>query len=288
MIAGYAVTDLHLHVHPAGMIRPEAAALLESGPAGAPSMRELGEDPRSLLGLLDLWGVGRAAVIAYVSPDLMGYPEEINGWCARYCAMAPERLVAFGSVHPRFCAAPGEHAERLLDGGIRGFKIHPPHQQFAVNAYRTGGPGEGIAEVYRVAEARGAPVMIHTGTSVFPGARNVYADPMPADDVAVDFPRLDLILAHAGRPLHAETAFFLARRHERVWLDLSGIPPKRLLDALPRLPEIAAKCLWGTDWPGPGVRDPRANVEQFLALPLEESVKRGILSDNAARLLRPR
>ena len=284
MIGGYAVTDMHVHVHPEGMIRPEAGALLETGRGGTPSMAELGRDPRDLLALLDAWGIERAAIIAYVSPDLMGYPREINEWCARYCAAAPDRLIAFGSVHPLFSTSPRQDAENLLDGGIRGFKIHPPHQMFAVNAYRAGGRGEGIAEVYDVAQERGVPVMIHTGTSVFPGARNVYADPMPADDVAVDFPDLDLILAHAGRPLYAETAFFLARRHAKLWLDLSGIPPRRILDALPRLPEIAGKCLWGSDWPGPGVRDPRRNVEEFLELTLGDDAKRAILHGNARRL----
>jgi len=42
------------------------------------------------------------------------------------------------------------------------------------------------------------------------------ADPMAADDVAIDFPRLSIILAHAGRPLYMPTALFLARRHENV------------------------------------------------------------------------
>src|SRR4029079_5215796 len=187
-----------------------------------------------------------------------------------YCEEAPERLLAFGSVHPDHAKDPAGETERLLDSGIRGLKVHPPHQRFPANAYRTGGPGSGIGEVYRVAEARRAPVMVHTGTSVFPGARNVFAGPMPCDDVAVDFPQLRLILAHAGRPLHYPTAFFLARRHGNVLLDLSGIPPKRRLRALPRLPEIADRCLWGTDWPGPGVPDLRRNVEDFLALGLPE------------------
>jgi len=69
-----------------------------------------------------------------------------------------------------------------------------------------------------------------------------------------------------------------------VLLDLSGIPPKTLLRDLPRLPEIADRCLWGTDWPGPGVPDLRRNVEDFLALGLPESVTRAILHENAGRL----
>ena len=126
--------------------------------------------------------------------------------------------------------------------------------------------------------------MFHTGTSVFPKARNVFADPMPIDDVAIDFPRLTIILAHAGRPLYGETAVFLARRHANVHLDLSGIPPKSLLRYLPRLESIAGKALWGTDWPSPGVVSPRKNVEEFVALGLSEDAQNKILRENASKL----
>src|SRR6266853_300111 len=66
-------------------------------------------------------------------------------------------------------------------------------------------------------------------------AKDVLTDPMPIDDVAIDFPRLPIILAHTGRPLHGETAFFLARRHANVRLDVSGIPPKSLPRYVPRI-----------------------------------------------------
>ena len=276
MVGGLTVTDLHVHVAPGTMLRPEAAALLEDD--------RFAHSPDEFLRFLDANRVERAALISYVAPEVMGYPDAINPWTAAYCEADPDRLIAFGSVHPRLADDPAEATERILDHGIRGLKIHPPHQLFPVNAYRVGGAGEGIAEVYRVAQERRVPVMVDTGTSVFPGARNVFADPLPIDDVAVDFPDLPLILAHAGRPLWGETALFLARRHPNVWLDVSGIPPKKLLTFLPRLPEIADKCLWGSDWPGPGVRDPRKNVEDFLALGLPERTNRAILDGNSRKL----
>ena len=284
MIGGFSVTDLHVHLQPWEMLRPEVRAKMEQGRPDLPRIRACMESPRAMLALLDEAGIERVAVINYVAPAVMGFTPEVNAWASRYCGEAPDRLIAFGSVHPEHARDVGAEAARLLDAGIRGLKVHPPHQCFPANAYRTGGPGTRIGEVYKVAEERGAPVMVHTGTSVFPGARNVYADPMPCDDVAVDFPKLPLILAHAGRPLHYETAFFLARRHANVHLDLSGIPPKTLLTHLPRLAEIADRCLWGTDWPGPGVPDLRRNAEAFLALGLPEPVNRAILHANAARL----
>ena len=127
--------------------------------------------------------------------------------------------------------------------------------------------------------------MIHTGTSIFRGARNRFADPMAVDDVAVDFPALKIILAHAGRPLYMDTAIFLARRHPNVHLDLSGIPPKKLLEYLPRLEDLSDRCLWGTDYPSPGVASMKKNVEDFLALPLSEAAKKRILWDNAAAVI---
>jgi len=82
-----------------------------------------------------------------------------------------------------------------------------------------------------------------------------------------------------------ETAVFLARRHPNVSLDLSGIPPKKLLEYLPRLEEISGKCLWGTDYPSPGVLSMRGNVEDFLSLPLSPEARQRILWDNAAALM---
>ncbi len=284
MISGYRVTDIHVHIQPWAMHPPAVARAMESGRADLPRIREFMASPNAFLGYLDECGIERVGVINYVAPDVMGFTAEVNDWCARYCAEAPDRLIPFGSVNPRFTSDPGGETRRILDLGIRGLKVHPPHQLFDVNNYRTGGPGAGIGEVFRVAEERGIPVMIHSGTSVFPGARNVHADPMPADDVGVDFPRLRVVLAHAGRPLHGESAVFLVRRHPNFFLDLSGIPPKRLLHHVPRLANLADRCLWGSDWPSPGVEDLRKNIDEFLALDLPDSARRAILWDNSTRL----
>ena len=42
--------------------------------------------------------------------------------------------------------------------------------------------------------------------------------------------------------------------------------------------------LFGTDWPGFGVRDVGENIAKFKALPLSEAAQHKILYDNAARL----
>ena len=63
-------------------------------------------------------------------------------------------------------------------------------------------------------------------------------------------------------------------------MDLSGIPPRAVLQYFPKLESIAHKVLWGTDWPAPGVPSPRRNVEEFWALPISEENRRRILVHN--------
>jgi hypothetical protein len=89
---------------------------------------------------------------------------------------------------------------------------------------------------------------------------------MYLDDLLVDFPNLKIIMAHGGRPLWMNECFFLIRRSSNVYMDISSIPPQRLLDYFPRLEEIADRVMFGSDWPGPGPKGIRINVEQFLAL----------------------
>jgi hypothetical protein len=115
--------------------------------------------------------------------------------------------------------------------------------------------------------------MVHTGTSIFPGARCKYGRPMELDDVALDFPDLTILMAHGGRPLWMDEAFFILRRHRNVHLELSGIPPARIPDYFPRLQEVGDRVVWGTDWPSPGVKDLRQNLDQFLALDLPDELK---------------
>jgi predicted TIM-barrel fold metal-dependent hydrolase len=279
VIGGHRVLDAHVHMQPWHMLKPAVLAVMTRGRADTDELLALQKDPAAFELYLGSEGVDAAVCVNYVSPEVMGFPPAVNDWVADYCR-GRERLFAMGSVHPRAVADPRAEAERLVALGIRAFKVHPAHQLLYPH-------DEGYRAVYEVAEREGIPVTVHTGTSIFPGAKNRFADPIHVDDVAADFPGLQILVAHAGRPLWGKTAFFLARRHANVHLELSGIPPRRLFDHLPRLAEVAEKCVWGSDWPSPGIRSLRQNVQDFLALPgLSDGAKGRILWENGARLLK--
>ncbi len=278
----YQAIDVHIHIQPLGMLRPESEKVFGAHHADFGEVREIVSEPAKFLRYLDKVGVEKAGLINYVSPDVMGFTAEVNDWVAKYASYAPDRLIACGSVHPRFCENCAAEVDRLADLGIRMLKVHPPHQLIYPNQYRSDLPQQ--AQIYERAEALGLPVMFHTGTSVFPWARNKYADPIYIDDLLVDFPRLKIILAHGGRPLWMNEALFLMRRSQNVYLDISSIPPQNLLDYFPRLEQIADRSMFGSDWPGPGVKDIRANLESFRELPLSEESQRKILRETALRV----
>jgi len=265
-------------------LMPKATAvwLVENTALTFEQIAEFCRSPKAFLKHLDAAGVERAVLINYVAPEVIGFTNGVNQFIADYTHENTQRLLSCGSVHPRHTTNVMADVEQLLRLCIRMIKIHPPHQLLYPNDYLTG--VKELEIIYRAAEANGIPVMFHTGTSIFPGARNKYGDPIYLDDVAVDFPRLKILLAHGGRPLWMHTAFFLVRRHPNVFLDISGIPPKTLLKYFPRLEEIAQKTLFGTDWPGPGVPDIKKNLDEFRALPLKEETRELILSRTALQI----
>lgn len=261
------------------MFKPAARELIKGKRKNFDQIVEFGRSPSAFLKYLDAAGIDRAVLVNYVAPEVIGLPPEVNQWVVDYCKAAPQRLIPCGGLHPRHSTNILADVEQVLRMGLRMIKVHPPHQLLYPNDYLRG--TKELEIIYRAAEANEIPVMFHTGTSVFPDARNKYGDPIHLDDVAVDFPKLKIIMAHGGRPLWMETAFFLLRRHPNVFLDISGIPPKRLLEYFPRLEEIASRTMFGTDWPGPGVPDIKLNLDDFRALPLSDAAREQILSKTA-------
>ena len=279
------VTDVHVHVQPWEMIRPPVLAAMRAGRQDLAEIERCFAAPAPFLAHMDRQGIARAILINYESPDIMGFSTEANDWILRYTAAHRDRLLPCVGINPRFEKDVRGRAERLADGGARLFKVHGPHMLVSPNAYLDRFPA--LADLYAVATARKIPVMFHTGTSIFKGARTKHGDPLQLDDVGNDFPDLDVIIAHGGRPFWTEQAFFLLRRFPRFHLDLSGIPPNRILEWFPRLDEIQDRVFFGTDWPSPGIPSIAKNLAALRALPMAPEVIEKMLSANALRVFPP-
>jgi Predicted metal-dependent hydrolase of the TIM-barrel fold len=196
-------------------------------------------------------------------------------WMLDYCAAA-SKLHAFVSINPLLEADPVGRLERLREYGcVAGLKFLPSYMYFYPN-------DRCLYPLYARAEELGLPCTFHTGTSRIPGTRLKYADPLLLDDVAVDFPHLPILLAHAGRGVWYPEAAMLATLHENVYLELSGLPPRNLPRYFPDLDRLVDKMIFGSDFPGlPSVRANIAAIREVFG----PDAARKVLWETGARLL---
>lgn len=280
------IVDFHLHVSRPEHERPWVLDYMQSQFDGdLKAMAEAVLTPDGLRAALQTNGIDWAVALAEVSPITTGVStNEYTIDLVRRANALPDpasgpagRLIPFASVNPH---VDGNLAARLrhlvLDEGFRGLKVYPVYQYHYTNDPR-------LYPLYAAAQDLNVPALVHTGSSVFRGARIKYGDPLHLDDVAIDFPGLTILMAHGGRPFWYEQAFWMARRHSNVYIEVSGLPAQKLLTYFPRLEDIPEKFVYGSDWPGNP--DLRRNLDAIRDLPISESAKAAILGGNASRLL---
>ncbi len=243
---------------------------------------QFADSPACFLKYMDTLGIARAMLINAMPPLYRGSVPRLNELAATYADVDRRRLLSSAALDLHNPEGVDERIADILRLRPRMIKLHPPHQHFYPNDYLNG--LKPLEALYRAAEQNGIPVMIHTGTSVFPHARNKYGDPIYVDDVAVDFPKLKIIMAHGGRPFWMETAFFLVRRHRNVYMDVSCVPPRSLFKYFPRLDEIASKAMYGSDWPGPSVPGMKRVFDEFCALELSDKTRTALLCKTALEI----
>jgi predicted TIM-barrel fold metal-dependent hydrolase len=279
MIDGLAVVDAHMHVPRLSTVTKAwldwaAAFGKDSG------WREVfGADgdpiPARVQAMLDAEGVDVALLFAEYSPRATGIQpvEDLLPIIARN----PARFRLVANVNPELHRPPAAEAERQLDLGAVAVKVHSVHGGFRADT-------PDMYAVYDLCARRKVPVITHTGGSIFPGSQPEAGDPKLMGQIVRDFPGVTFVLAHGGRGRWYADAARLALSHRNVWLDLAGLPPKRLSDYYAGfdLDLLARKWIFGTDWPGvPGVA---RNARALAALGLPADVLAGVLAGHATQV----
>jgi predicted TIM-barrel fold metal-dependent hydrolase len=234
-------------------------------------------DPARFDAYLAAEGVDVALLMVEYSPKVTGL-QSIEDMLP-LAAYNPDRVRVIGNVNPHLHYPLDEEWRRQIGLGAVALKIHPVHAGFYAN-------DRVMYPVYEICQSLGLPVVVHCGTSVFPGSSNVYADPIYVDDVLRDFRQLDLVLAHGGRGWWYDAAAFMALSNDRVWIELSGLPPKRLPYYYARHDwnRLTRRMIFGTDWPGiPGIA---VNARAVAAVCPDEETAGLVLAGNAARAYR--
>jgi uncharacterized protein len=195
----------------------------------------------------------------------------------------PDVLIPFASVDPHKGKLAVREARELIDAGVRGFKFHPNTQAFWPNDQSWYPLYEAIADAGLIALFHSGTTGIGAGMPGGGGVRLKYSNPMCVDDVAADFPELQIILAHPSFPWQEE-ALAVAVHKPNVYIDLSGWSPKYFPEILVQYinTRLKAKMLFGSDFP---LITPDRWLADFEKLPIKDDVRPLVLKHNAAKLL---
>ena len=274
--AALAAIDMHVHLEPEKDNTVDAAAKKYFGDSGAARDRK---------GMAEYYRSRKIGFVVFtVDEKLTGKPFVSNDEVLRFAAENADITIPFISIDPHRGAEGVAEARRLLaTGQVRGLKLHPPVQQFFPND-RMAYP---LYEAF--AEAK-LPVLFHTGHSGIgtglPGGGGVrlkYGNPLPIDDVAVDFPGMPIIMAHPSFPWQDE-ALSICLHKPDVYIDLSGWSPKYFAPQLVQYANtlLKHKVLFGSDYP---LLTPDRWMADLEKTAIKEEVRPLILKENACRLL---
>ncbi|MFM7617884.1 MAG: amidohydrolase family protein [Actinomycetes bacterium] len=222
-------------------------------------------------------------LLAWDAETHTGNPPVSNDFVAGCVAAHPDAFLGFASVDPHKSDAVVELERAVRFLGLRGLKMHPGAQGFSPD-------DRAVYPIWETAAALGIPVLIHTGTTGLGagmrgggGVALSTSNPMLIDRVALDFPDLQIVMAHPAWPWQDEQLAVLAHK-PNTWIDLSGWSPKRFAPELVRelRGRLQDRALFGTDYPF-------LTHEQWLGawgtLDIPDAITEKILLTNATRLL---
>jgi len=171
---------------------------------------------------LDKVGVDKAVVLGNDIQNLMDDKgnfrrefrfREVNEYVSSFIKNYPDRIIGVPYLDPRESNASSSLEKWTLKHHCSGAKIMPS-MGFYPNDRK-------IYSFYEKALELRVPVMIHSGGTGRKDVRQKFTAPLYIDDVAVDFPDLNIIVVHSGKPLIEQT-MCLSRR-PNVFVETSSL-----------------------------------------------------------------
>jgi len=264
------ILDFHCHVYPHTIADKAAEAVARF--YGVQRGTDIAEQGCALEDVLHAQAeAGITKTVICSAATVPHQVQHINEFLARKAEQSNGRCISFGTLHPDSEDVAGD-IDHLIDLGLRGVKLHPDMQGFALDDPKA-------MRLYELAGNR-LPFLLHTGDNRFH-----YSNPEQMQPVLEEFPDTVFIGAHmGGYTCWDEATRTFAGKYENFYVDVSStmfaIPPEEVVNMIRAYG--ADHVLFGTDFPMWRQRD---EVEHFLTLPLTQEEKQAIVWDNGARLL---
>ena len=259
------IIDIHTHIYPDSIAQKASDSVKEFYEGlGDPSMNGT---ESMLLQRGKKAGIGQFVVLPVaIRPDRV---QSINDYIYQR-AKANSSLIPFGTVHAAMDGLTDE-VERLIALGVRGIKMHPDSQRFAIDDPR-------LFPMYEAVRGR-VPVLLHMGDP-----RYDYSHPLRLRRLLELFPGLEVIAAHLGGYSMYETARECLQDTSCV-MDISS--SVRFLEpgAAEKYINLygAERIAFGSDYP---MFDPLEEVNNFLRFKLTDEQKEQIAHKTAERVLK--
>lgn len=268
------VIDFHIHIGTQEQFLPWVTEFIKkNNPYYAENFAKK-ITPEMAIAFLKSNNVDKAVILAEYAPKASAMVT--NEFVSQF-SKGHEELIPFGCINFDDKTPYEEQARNAVEKlGVRGFKLLPSYQYFYPDDRM-------MFPFYEYVQSLKMPIMFHTGTSIFHGTRIRYADPLLLDEVADQFPNLNIIMEHGGRTFWYDRAAWLVSKYKNVHIGIAGIATKHLPKYFPRLEQYCDRFIFGSDWPG--FADIKGMIERVHALPYCLETKEMILHNNAERLL---
>ncbi len=258
----YDIIDIHTHIFPDKIAKKAVKAIGDYYGVGMGRLGTVDDLIKSGC------SIGVSKFIVHSSATTVQQIRPINKYLCSVQASHPE-LIGFSTLHPDMADVAGE-IENIIALGLKGVKLHPEFQKFAID-------DDKMMPVYEEIEGR-LPVLIHMGDK-----NSDLSSPLRLARVLDRFPDLVVIAAHFG----GYQMWNLSCEHligRRIYMDTSSslafLSPDRAVEMIRR--HGVEKMLFGSDYP---MWDHQEELQRFLQLDLTENERRAIFHDNAHRLL---
>ena len=168
-----------------------------------------------------------------------------NEYVAEYVGKHPEKLIGFASVDPQDPDAVEQLDDAIQRLKLRGLKMGPIYQNVAPTDSR-------FRRIMKRCEELRVPVLIHQGTTFCANVSLEISQPILLQPLALEFPRLRMVIAHMGHPWIDET-MVLIRKNRNFFADISALyyRPWQFYNALISAKEygVLDRLLFGSDYP---------------------------------------
>ena len=256
--------DMHTHIYPPAIARKAAASIREFYQLGTDEMDGTAE---TLLTRGTEAGIDRFVILPVsMRPERTRH---INDFILEQVAREP-RFLGFGTIHAGMENLTDE-VQYIMDSGLRGLKMHPDSQVFAIDDER-------LFPVYEMAREK-LTILLHMGDT-----RYDYSHPARLRRVLENFPRLQVIAAHFGGYSMYETAYELLRDKDCIF-DVSSSMMFMADGVAEKYINIygAERMAFGTDYP---LWDPIVETKRFLELKLTDEQFEQIGHKTVERILK--